>query len=167
MVTDQTLDAIWLNLLNANRHVRYYLAVQKFNLGFERFLLASILVAGTSAAATALGEFSSEVQATFPLMMAAVSIWFTTGKYGVKAALAQSIAVNCKQLEDEWHNLYREAIADLISDETARKSRTELVAKIRNATSESTKGGLTSYSMLNWLSAKAANKELTNDYASR
>ena len=109
---------IWTGILNADRHLRYYSAVEgKMR---QRHLATSfvIITAGSGGAVALLLELPEFVAAGVFAAVAATTIWSTLMNYAGKAAMAEACAIQFGELKVAWTALSydNEVTQDRIKD---------------------------------------------------
>ena len=122
MVTEQTRNAVWQELLDVARLVRYYEALSdrhRRNHIIVRFLL---LVAAASGIAALLDQLPAIAQLIAGGLIAVLVVWDFVSDYAKKAAVLHVISLECSALEVEWRELWAD-INDNESNTTDAEAR--------------------------------------------
>lgn len=165
MTSERTRTEIWQGLWDAMRMSRYYLAIQQRHQTVDRVVVALLLVSGTGSVATLWSMMPDWSQAAFGMLIAVVTIWSALGRYSAKAAVAQSICLQCNDLAVEWRTLLAEVDGHRLDDAGAREALDRLDQKMNHVTARSGDVGLSTNDKINKRSAEEAGQELELSYA--
>lgn len=163
MVTEQTRNAIWQELLDVARLVRYYEALSdqhRRNHLIVRFLLLAAAAGGIAALLDLLPAIAQLIAGGVIALLVA---WDFVSDYAKKAAILHAISIECSALEIEWQDLWLEL--ENISDDDARLENTRLSRKIANVTAWAGQADIREDRRLNEECEKAAYRVMTDRYA--
>ena len=134
MVSDQMRLAVWQNLLDVARLVRYYEALadkNRYRHSIIQFLLLVSAFSGIAALLKLLPEF---VQLVAGGLIAILVAWDVVAGYAKKAAVLHTISYECIALEVEWSELWAAINSAESSDTEAREKNKQLEEKCLNVT---------------------------------
>lgn len=134
VIADQTRNAIWQDLLDVARLVRYYAALSdkhKFKHTLIQFLLLAAAFSGIAAVLQLLPE---KFQLIPGALIALFIAWDFVAGYARKAAVLHTINYECNALEIEWAALWAEVQSAEISDACARDRNKKLEEKLLSVT---------------------------------
>ena len=140
MVTDQTRNAIWQDLWDAERYSRYYSSLSDVYSRRHRLTrfatLASVLVEATISISFVSigveGVWATIFLAAIVVLGIVIGIlagWVVLANYGEYAAALSWVSVDCAALNLEWTDLWLDIESYVIDDEEARSRRRELLHK--------------------------------------
>ena len=140
MVTDQTRNAIWQDLWDAERYSRYYSSlsdVYRRRHRLTRFAtLASVLVEAT----LSVSYISTGVDGVWATMFLALIValgiaivilvaWDATSNYAEDAVALSWVSVDCAALNLEWADLWQDIESYAIDEQEARSRQRELTRR--------------------------------------
>ena len=160
MVSDQTRNDIWQELLDVTRLVRYYGALSdrhRRNHSTIRFLLLAAAAGGIAALLDLLPQI---VQLIAGGLIALVVAWDFVSDYAKKAAVLHTINIECGLLEIEWRELWNEA-----NDAEVREKNRRLSERISYVTARAGDANIPENRKLNEECAKAAYRVVADQYA--
>ena len=163
MVSDQTRNDVWQELLDSDRLVRYYEALAN---QYQRKHLLTLLLLGVGAAssfAAFLNLFPEVIQLVASALVGIVAVWMFIADYAKKAAVAHDIGFQCRRLDVQWKDLW--AAVERIDEEEARQRLSELSNQMNIATQRSGDAGLVDNRRLNEKSEALAFKTVQERYA--
>ena len=140
MVTDQTRNAIWLGMRDAERYFRYYGSLSdsyRRRHKLTRFAtLASVLVEATISVSY-IGTGVSGMWATVFLALIVglgiaitiLVIWDATSNYAGDAVALSWVSVDCALLNAQWADLWLDIESFAIDEDEARSRQRELIRK--------------------------------------
>ena len=173
MVTDQTRNAIWQDLWDAERYFRYYGALSDLysrRHKITRFAtLASILVEATvSVSYVSIGVegiwatiFLTSIVA-LGIVIAFLVAWDAVSNYAEDAAALSWVSVDCASLNMQWADLWLDVESYAIDEQQARSRRRELLQKSNTITARI---DVSLDEKANEASAEDAEKVLRDKYA--
>ena len=165
MVTDSTRNAVWQEMLDAARLVRYYdsMASRQHRLyrGVRLVLLASA-TAGIAAGMNALPESFRVVSGAIIGILVA---WDFLADHANKAAVLGSIRRECNEAEVELAALGGEIQTDSVDDSDARRMHSDLARRMTRATDRAGSAHIPTDERLNVICEEAAFKALADRYA--
>ncbi len=135
MVSDQVRNDVWYCLLDVARLVRYYAALSdryKRNYKIVRVLLFAAATSGIAAFLDALPPIAQLISGGG---IAVIIVWDMVSDYGRKAAILHAISLQCGDLEDDCHDLWRNIDNATITNEEAIHRSRQLDRRITNVTS--------------------------------
>ena len=165
-ISEQTRTDVWQGWWDAARLTRYYQAVRDLHQRRHAALVAAILLCGTGAMATLIASVPDWLQPVFGFAVAALSVWIAVSSYAVKAAMANTISIECQEIERELSNLM--ALVDDPNNPPESEIRDCLVdldARMDKATARTGYVGMTNNDKLNNRMAIEASKVLEASYA--
>ncbi len=163
MVTEQTRNAIWQELLDVARLVRYYEALSdrhRRNHKIVRFLL---LAAAAGGIATLLDLLPAIAQLIAGGLVALLVAWDFASDYAKKAAVLHAISLECSDLEREWRDLWLKL--ETIGDAEAHQENTRLSQRISHVTGWAGQVDVREDRKLNEKCEEAAYKVIADQYA--
>lgn len=163
MVAEQTRNAIWQELLDVARLVRYYEALSdqhRRNHLIVRFLLLAAAAGGIAALLDLLPAMAQLVAGGVIALLVA---WDFVSDYAKKAAILHAISIECSAMEIEWQALWLEL--ENISDADARLENTRLSRRIADVTGWAGQADIREDRKLNEECEKAAYRVMTDRYA--
>ena len=163
--TDATRNAVWQEMLDTARLVRYYERMasrqHRQHLAVRLVLLASA-TAGVAAATNALPEV---IQVASGAVVAILVAWDFLADYANKAAVLGSIRRECSAVEVELAALWGEIQADSIDDDEARRTLAELARRVSRATNLAGSAHISTNERLNAKCEETAYKAMEGRYA--
>ena len=129
MATEQTRNAVWQELLDVARLVRYYEALSdrhRRNHSIVRFLL---LAAAASGIAALLDLLPPSVQLISGGLVAIIVAWDFVSDYAKKAAVLHAVSIECSALEIEWCELWADVNDRDLDDAEARRKNQRLARR--------------------------------------
>lgn len=163
MVSDQTRNDVWQELLDSDRLVRYYEALADH---YQRKHLFTLLLLGVGAAssfAAFLDLFPGVVQLVASVLIGIVAVWMFIADYAKKAAIAHDIGFQCRRLDVQWRDLW--ADVERIDEAEARQRLIDLSNQMNIATQRSDDAGIVDNRRLNEKSEALAFKTVRERYA--
>lgn len=163
MVSDQTRNDIWQELLDSDRLVRYYEALANH---YQRKHSLTLLLLGMGAAssfAAILDLFPDVVQLIASALVGIVAVWMFIADYAKKAAVAHDIGFQCRRLDVGWKELW--AAVERIDEAEARRRLGDLSNQMNIATRRSSDAGIVDNRRLNKKSKALAFKTVQQRYA--
>ena len=146
MVTDQTRNAIWQDLWDAERYYRYYGSLSdsyRRRHRLTRFAtLASVLVEATisvSYISTGVtGIWATILLAaiiTLGIVIAILVAWDATSNYAGDAVALSWVSVDCASLNAQWADLWLDIESFSIDEDEARSRQRDLIRKFNTIAS--------------------------------
>lgn len=165
MVSEQTRNDVWQELLDVTRLVRYYGALSdrhRRNHTAVRFLLLAAAAGGIAALLDLLPQI---VQLVAGGLIALLVAWDFVSDYAKKAAVLHTIDIECGLLEIEWRELWNEANDPEASDAEVREKNRRLAERISYVTARAGDADIPENRKLNEECAKAAYRVVADQYA--
>ena len=163
MVSDQTRNEIWQELLDSDRLVRYYTAVANHYRRMHAFTLLLLAFGAASSFAAVLDVLPSAVQLIASALVGLVAAWVFIADYAKKAAVAHMIRFQCGRLDTLWRNLWLEV--EDIEEGAARERLVALAKEMNEVTSRSGDAGIVDNRRLNEKSEAEAFNTVSERYA--
>jgi len=165
MVSDQTRNEVWQDLLDVSRLVRYYDAlsdVHRRNHAIIRFVLLAAAAGGIASLLDLLPPIAQLAASGF---IALVVAWDFASDYARKAAVLHTISLECGLLEIEWRDLWNDANNPDASDDEVRERNAQLSRRIAGATGRAGDAGIRENRKLNEECERAAYRIIEDKYA--
>ena len=163
--SDATRNAVWQEMLDAARLVRYYERMasrhQRRHLGTRLVLLAS----ATAGVAAVVGALPDAVRVVSGAVVALLVAWDFLADDANKAAVLDSIRRDCSEAEGELAALWGEVQADAVSDAEARRTLAGLSRRVAHATDRAGSAHVPTDERLNAECEEAAFKAMEGRYA--
>lgn len=163
MVSDQTRNDVWQELLDSDRLVRYYEALADHYQRKHLFTLRLLGVGAASSFAAFLDLFPGVVQLVASVLIGIVAVWMFIADYAKKAAVAHDIGFQCRRLDVQWKDLW--ADVERIDEAEARQRLIDLSNQMNIATQRSGDAGIVDNRRLNEKSEALAFKTVQERYA--
>ena len=167
VVSDQTRDDIWQEMLDSDRLARYYEAVANH---YRRKHALTLLLLGFGAASSFAAVFDvlpSAVQSIAePIahaLVGLVAVWVFVADYARKSAVAHTIASQCNRLDIRCRELW--ADVERLDEDAARARLAALANEIAEVTQRSGDAGIVDNRRLNEKSEAVAFKTVSERYA--
>ena len=169
MATNQTRNAVWQELLDAARLVRYYEALSDRYRRNHWAVRLVLLLAASSEIVALLALLPENMRQSVQLVaggfIALTVIWDFVSDYARKAAVLHAIGMECSAVEIELKSLWSEIGS--ISDNEAQRRNTQLMRRISDATGWAGQADIREDSKLNRKCATAAYKIMEDQYAAQ
>ena len=165
MVSEQIRQAVWQDLLDVARLIRYYETLSsryQFRHSIIQFLLLASAFSGIAALLELLPEI---VQLVAVGLIAFLVAWDFVAGYPRKAAVLHTINYECHALEIEWSELWSAINSSEISDIEAREKNKRLKEKILSVTGWANQADIRIDQKLNEKCAKVAYTVIAEQYA--
>ena len=166
VVSDQTRDDIWQEMLDSDRLARYYEAVANH---YRRKHALSLLLLGFGAAssfATVFDvlppDYQSDAETIANAFVGLVAVWVFLADYAKKSAVAYAIGTQCNRLDIRYRELW--ADVDKLEEDAARKRLVALAEEMVDVTQRSGDAGIVDNRRLNEKSEAAAFKTVSERY---
>ena len=163
MVSDQTRNDIWQELLDSDRLVRYYTAVANRYRRLHSYTLWLLMFGAASSFAAVLAVLPNDVQLIANAVVGLAAAWVLVADYAKKAAVAHTISFQCSRLDVQWQDLWREV--EHIEEEAARQRLVDLANQMNDVTSRSGDAGIVDNRRLNEKSEAVAFQTVNERYA--
>lgn len=163
MVTDATRNAVWQELLDVARLVRYYAAMadrHRRNHLVVRFVLVATAMGGVVAFFDVLPV---SVRLLLGAGIAGVVAWDLLSSYGSKAAVLQAVSMECSLLESELRNVWLRL--ETMPDEEARREWSRVSRRLAEVTGWAGQADVSEDGKLNVQCAEAAYATMREQYA--
>lgn len=167
VVSDQTRNDIWQELLDSDRLVRYYEAVANH---YRRRHAFTLLLLGFGAASSFAAVFDilpgtvqSIAEPVANAFVGLVAVWVFIADYARKSAIAHTIGTQCNRLDIRWRELW--ADVERLEEDAARARLVALANEMAEVTQRSGDAGIAGNRRLNKRSEAAAFKTVSERYA--
>ena len=167
MVSDQTRNDIWQELLDSDRLVRYYEAVAN---RYRRRHALTLLLLGFGAASSFAAVFDilpaaiqSIAEPVASAFVGLVAVWVCITDYARRSAVAHTIGTQCNRLDIRWRELW--ADVEQLEEDAARARLVALANETAEATQRSGDAGIAGNRRLNEQSKAAAFRTVSERYA--
>ena len=165
MVSDEIRNEIWQDFLDITRLVRYYgVLSDRYKLKYD-IVRGSLFVVATSGIVAFLDALPPIVQLISGVGIALFTAWDFVSDYGRKAAVLHAIKLQCGELENEWHALWRSVDDGTITNEEATKENRQLLQRITSLTGNAGYANIREDHKLNETQAANAYKTMEDRYA--
>lgn len=165
MVSEQMRQAVWQDLLDVARLVRYYEALSnryRLRHSLIQFLLLASALSGIAALLNLLPEV---VQLVASGLIAFLVAWDFVAGYARKAAVLHTINYECHALEIEWSELWASINSADVSDTEAREKNKQLEKKFLSVTGWAGQANIRVDQKLNAKCEEVAYKVMAAQYA--
>ena len=134
VVTDQTRNAVWQDLLDGERYVRYFGALADRYQTRHRFLRYGLLVSVIVEAAVLIPKMPDIVFTVLAVSLGIVIIglaaWDAVSDYGKNAAVLTLVTADCAMLKNEWEELWMDIETYAVDESRARERRRDLERRL-------------------------------------
>ena len=165
MVSDQTRNAVWQEILDVARLVRYYEALadrHRFRHSMIRFLLLAAAAGGIAALLELLPPVAQLVAGG---LVALLVVWDFISNYAKKAAVLHAISLECSYLENEWRELWLDINNGTTDEDDARNRNNRLARRIADVTGWAGHADIRENRKLNEKCEEAAYRVVVDQYA--
>ena len=165
MVSEQVRQAVWKNLLDVTRLVRYYETLSdryRFKHSLIQFLLLASAFSGIAALLKLLPEI---VQLFAGGLIAFLIAWDFVAGYARKAAVLHTINYECNALEIEWSDLWAVINSMEVDDTEVREKNKQLEEKFLSVTGWAGQADIRVDQKLNEKCEEVAYKVVAEQYA--
>ena len=164
-VSDITRQAVWDTLCDLEWHIRYCSALADRNYLRHRIIrvaiLVGVIVEGGLLYGGTINPWIFVPGAFVGLALACVTVWDATANYANDAAVFRMAVILCQRLKTETSALWR----DIESDRRTTTEIEDLLKRIQGQWGDVTQSiPLGTDEKLNRATAKAANREIENQY---
>lgn len=133
-VTDQTRNAVWQNLLDAERYVRYFGALadrfQTRHRLLRYTLLVSVIVEATVFIPNMPDILFIVLTAALGIVIIGLAAWDAVSDYGKNAAVLTLVTADCALLKNEWDELWMDIETFAVDEPQARDRRRGLERRL-------------------------------------
>ena len=169
MVTNETRNAIWQELLDVARLVRYYEAMSDRYRRNHSIIRIILFLAASGEVIILLKLFPENVQSYAVSLIAGliaiiVAVDFVCD-YAKKAAVLQTISMECSRVEVEWKALWDEI--SILDDNDALQRNSQLARRISEITGWAGQASINEDIKLNQECTTAAYKVMKDKYATQ
>ena len=163
VVSDQTRNEIWQELLDSDRLVRYYTAVANHYRRWHAITLLLLAFGAAGSFAAVLDVLPSSLQLLANALIGLAAAWLFIADYAKKAAIAHTIGFQCGRLDIQWRNLWLQV--EHMEEEAAREQLIALANEMNEVTSRAGDAGIVDNHRLNEKSETVAFKTVSERYA--
>ena len=151
LVNQTTRNAIWQELLDVTRLVRYYDALSDKYRNKHFIVRLLLFLAASGEILTLLSLFPDNIEQSIGLLagffIAVLVAWDFVCDYAKKAAVLHTISIECSRLETEWKSLWNEL--GNMSDSEALQKNKDLAIRISEITGWAGQAGINEDPKLN------------------
>lgn len=165
MVSETTRNAVWQELLDAARLVRYYTSLADRHCRKRRIMQSLLLAAATSGLVGLLGPLPEFMLQTAAATVAILVAWDSFGDYARKAAVLHAICIECNRIEGLWQRLWLEIDRPDLKDTDVLRQCETLGQRLNEITGQAGLVGVPVDAQLNKTCAEDAYKALQARYA--
>lgn len=165
MVSEQTRNDVWQELLDVARLVRYYEALADRHRRIHMIVRFLLLAAAVSGIAALLDLLPAAAQLVAGGLLALLVVWDFVSNYAKKAAVLHAISLDCSLLDVEWRELWADVNNGHVSDAEARDKNYRLARRISEVTGWAGQADIGEDPRLNEECAKVAYKVMADRYA--
>lgn len=165
MVSAQTRNDVWQELLDVARLVRYYEALADRHRRIHMIVRFLLLAAAVSGIVALLALLPAVVQLVANGLVALLVAWDFVSNYARKSTVLHAISLECSLLEVEWRELWADINNDHLSDAEARDKNYRLARRISEVTGWAGQADIGESQRLNKKCAKVAYKVMADRYA--
>lgn len=165
MVSDTIRNAVWQELLDAARLARYYASLADRHRRKRRIIQLLLMAAATSGIVGVLDLVPAFMQQAAFAAVAILILWDLIGDYAGKAAVLDTIRIECTLLENQLLTLWLEVDQSDMEDADARRQCNTLRQGLSDATEPAGKVGVTVDARLNKTCAEDAYKVMQERFA--
>ena len=145
MVTKQTKHLIWMDLLDSERHVRYFESLADWYSRRHKWLRFLILMSALTEAAVAIFVISLDLSGVWSIVgfsailligifIAVLVALESTRDYAEQAALLGWLSLDCKAFNVHWTELWHDVYTDVIEEPEARSRRRDIADRFNAIT---------------------------------
>ena len=163
MVSQETRNDVWQEILDSARMIRYYEALAARYHRKHVWTMCVLIGSGASAFVAFLDVLPEVIQLIATATIGVLAAWVLLTGYEKKAAIAHSISHRCRQLDVDLRELW--ANLRELDDAEARKKLNVVAKEINNETSRSVDAGITENRKLNETITETAYKTVKERYA--
>lgn len=149
MASEETRNAVWQELLDVARLVRYYSNLSDRHSRKQRMVRVLLLAVATSGIAALVDLLPPLTQDLVAAAVALLVGWDFAASYEKKAAALHAICIECTRLENEWRQLWEEIDRPELDDAEARRQCAQLSQKLNEATVRASLAGVQEDAKLN------------------
>ena len=169
MITNETRNAIWQELLDVARLVRYYEAMSDRYRRNHLTVRFCLFLAASGEVIVLVGLFPETVRSLVGTLLAGliaiIVAWDFVCDYAKKAAVLQTISMECSRVEIEWKALWDEI--STLNDDDALQRNTQLARRISEITGWAGQASINEDRKLNQECTTAAYKVMGDKYATQ
>ncbi len=165
MVSDQTRNAVWQDILDAARLVRYYETLADRH-RFKHWLIRFLMLAAAAGGVAALLELLPSIaQLVAGGLIALLVVWDSISDYAKKAAVLHAISLECSSLENEWRELWLDIENEATDEADARARNNRLARRMDDVTAWAGHADIRENTRLNEECEAAAYRVVVDRYA--
>ena len=133
-VSETTRNAVWNELLDSARAVRYYDTLSSQYRRKHRIIMVILAASAASGVAALLEWLPDKVQIVANAVVAIAAVWGLFSDHARKAAVLHSVSLQCSRLHDEYKSLWLDVENYTKDDEEIRHILKRLNAEGDRAT---------------------------------
>ena len=164
-VPASTGNAVWQEMLDTARLVRYYDAMAGRQQRWYRGIRLVLLASATTGIAAALEVLPESFRVGSGAAIGVLAAWDFLAEYANKAATLGSVRRDCSEVDVELAALWGEIQADSVDDADARRRLADLGRRVTRATDRAGSAHIPTNERLNVRCEEAAFKAMGDRYA--
>lgn len=165
MVSDTIRNAVWQELLDAARLVRYYASLADRHRRKRRIIQLLLMAAAASGIVGVLDPVPAIMQPTAIAAIAILVAWDFFGDYARKVAVLHVICIECNRIETQWQTLWLEIERPDLEDADAIRQCEMLGQRLNEVTGQAGMVGIQVDAQLNKTCAEDAYKVMRERFA--
>ena len=164
MVSENTRDMVWGDLLDAKRLARYYAALSDRYRRRQNVIRLILFLSAASGIAAFVDVLPKYFELVFGVLMAVVLAIDFVSDNAKKSAILHTISVECSRLGNSWEELWVAIDDDASTDAYVRQRNSHLNDSLLAVTSGAGQADIAEDQKLNRKSAEQAYKVLGGQY---
>lgn len=149
MVSEETRNEVWQELLDVARLVRYYSNLSDRLSRKQRTVRLLLLAVATSGIAALVDLLPPLTQDFVAAAVAVLVVWDIFASYEKKAAALQAVCIECTRLEGEWRQLWVEIDQPDLDEPEARRQCVQLRQRLSEVAARASLAGVQEDAKLN------------------
>ena len=164
-VTGATRNAVWQEMLDAGRLVRYYDRMARQQQQRHRAIRIVLFASATAGMASAIDALPEAVRIASGALVALLVAWDFLADYANRAAILGVIRGECGEVEDELHDLWGEVQSGSVDDGDTRRALSILKRRVTRVTARAGAANVSTDERLNVRCEQDAFRALSDRYA--
>ena len=164
-VTGATRNAVWQEMLDVARLVRYYDRMARGQQQRQLGIRVALFASATAGVASAIAALPEAVRIASGALVALLVAWDFLADYLNKAAILGVIRGECSDVEDDLAELWGEVQSDSVTDGDARRTLAGAKRRVTRVTARAGAANISTDERLNVRCEEDAFKALSERYA--
>ena len=164
-VTGATRNAVWQEMLDAARLVRYYDRMARQQQQRHRAIRIVLFASATAGMASAIDALPEAVRIASGALVALLVAWDFLADYANRAAILGVIRGECGEVEDELHDLWGGVQSGSVDDGGTRRALSILKRRVTRVTARAGAANVSTDERLNVRCEEDAFRALSDRYA--